>query len=165
VPNPPPPPEPALGGIDRTFALVALESNHAEIVMAQLALQRSSVDEVRGFAQKMIAEHTALGNALQPGLLRALGASSPPRQLSPSDTLTYRHLQSVSETDFDQEYMQAQIAGHLATLAAFQTEAENGTDARLKALARHWAPTIQSHLQLAVSLTNHVGGASPFKSH
>jgi hypothetical protein len=67
--------------------------------------------------------------------------------------------------DFDQEYLQAQIAGHLAALADFRAEADNGTDARVKALAQHWLPTIQSHLELAVSLTSHVGGASPFKSH
>ena len=48
-------------------------------------------------------------------------------------------------------------------LMAFQTEAENGTNAQLKELARKWMPTIQAHLQLAVDTAKHVGGASPFK--
>jgi predicted outer membrane protein len=58
-----------------------------------------------------------------------------------------------------------QIGGHLAALTAFQTEADNGTDPQLKALARKWLPSIQAHFELAVDLTQHVGGASSFKSH
>jgi len=146
VRNPPAPATPTLAGLDRTFALAALQANHAEIATAQFALERSSVAEVRGSAEKMISEHTALGSAMQPAILHALGTSSPPQQLSAGDTLTYRHLQTVPEADFDQEYLQAQIAGHLAALADFRAEADNGTDARVKALAQHWLPTIQSHI-------------------
>jgi hypothetical protein len=32
-------------------------------------------------------------------------------------------------------------------------------------LALRWLPTIEAHLQLAVALTQHIGGASPFKQH
>ncbi|MGI0133874.1 MAG: DUF4142 domain-containing protein, partial [Candidatus Micrarchaeaceae archaeon] len=65
----------------------------------------------------------------------------------------------------DQAYMLQQIGDHLATMTAFQTEAENGSDPQLKALVRKWLPTIKAHLELAVDTEQHIGGASPFKSH
>ena len=155
---------PPLAGIDKIFALAAAESNAAEMAMAALAVKRSHTPEVVSFANKMLTEHMQLGDSLAPALQRVLGMP-PPKTLSPGDQLTYRHLQTVSDVDFDQAYLLAQIAGHLAALGAFQTEDDNGTDAQLKMMARKWTPTIQAHLELAVEETKHVGGDSPFKSH
>jgi putative membrane protein len=160
----PPSTLPALQGIDKTFALTALAANRAEILMARLALQRSNVNEVRGFAQKMLAEHGALAESMGAALRRAAG-SAEPRELSGPDALTYRRLQVVPDADFAQQYLIAQVGAHLATSSAFQTEADDGADPQLKALARRWLPTIQAHLQLALFLTGSIGGASPFKQH
>lgn len=102
---------------------------------------------------------------MHPVLSRTLGALAPPERLSSPDVLAMRHLESVSPVDFDQACAVQQIGDHLATLTAFQTEAENGTNPRLKALARKWLATIQAHLELAVDLTQHIGGSSPFKSY
>ena len=155
---------PAIPGIDRTFALAALQGNAAELDMAQLAMRRSSVPEVKAFAEKMMSEHMGLEDALKPALLRVLGAP-PVTRLAAPDMLAVAHLQTISDVDFDQVYATQQIGDHLATLTAFRTEADNGTDPQLKLLARKWLPTIEAHLQLAVGLTQHIGGDSPFKTH
>ena len=148
--------------VDRLFTIAATQGNNAELDMAELTLKRGSADEVKAYAQKMIAEHKGLMDEMTPALQRVLG-NSPTERLAPSDQLAMRHLEAVKPVDFDQLYVMTQISGHLATLTAFQTEADNGTDAQLKELARKWMPTIQAHLQLAVDLAKHVGGASPFK--
>ncbi len=149
--------------VDRTFALAAMQGNNAEIDMAQLALKRGTANEVKGYAGKMIAEHGGLMKEMEPVLRTALGAPAPPERLAAPDMLAMRHLESVSPVDFDQAYVMQQIGDHLATLTAFHTVAENGTNPQLKALARKWTPTIQAHLELAVDLTQHIGGSSPFK--
>ncbi|MBV9038798.1 MAG: DUF4142 domain-containing protein [Acidobacteriaceae bacterium] len=154
--------QPSSAEVDRLFALAAIQGSNAEIDMAELALKRGSANEVKSYAGKMIAEHKGLMDEMMPVLQRVL-ASPPAERLAPADQLAMRHLESVKPVDFDQVYIMQQIGGHLATLTAFQTEADNGTDAQLKELVRKWTPTIQAHLELAVDTAKHVGGASPFK--
>lgn len=150
--------------VDRIFALAAIQGNDAELDMAQLALRRGGANEVKSYAGKMIAEHGGMMEEMLPALRRVLGGS-PPQRLAPPDALAYRRLQNLAPADFDQAYAMQQIGDHLATLAAFQTEAEDGADPQLVALVRKWTPTIQAHLELAVDLTRHIGGSSPFKQH
>jgi len=154
---------PESASVDRTFALAAMQGNNAEMDMAQLALKRGTANEVKGYAGKMIAEHSGLMKEMEPVLRTVLGASAPLERLAAPNMLAMRHLESVGPVDFDQAYVMQQIGDHLATLTAFHTVAENGTNPQLKALARKWTPTIQAHLELAVDLTQHIGGSSPFK--
>ncbi|MBV9304235.1 MAG: DUF4142 domain-containing protein [Acidobacteriaceae bacterium] len=153
---------PTSANVDRTFAIVATQGNNAELDMAQLALKRGTANEVKGFAQKMIAEHEGLMKEMPPSLRKFANAAAVER-LAPVDALALRHLESVDPVDFDQAYAMQQIGDHLAALTAFYAEADNGTDPQLKALARKWLPSIQAHLELAVDLTQHIGGSTPFK--
>lgn len=154
--------QPTSAEVDRLFAIAAMQGNNAEIDMAELALRRGSANEVKGFAGKMIAEHKGMMEEIMPALQRVL-SNPPAEQLAPVDQLAMHHLEAVKPVDFDQVYVMEQIGSHLATLTAFQTEADNGTDAQLKELVRKWMPTIEAHLQLAVDTAKHIGGASPFK--
>ncbi len=151
-------------GIDHTFAIAASQGNNAEMDMANLALKQAHAGEAVSFARTMIEEHEAMAKQFQPATSRLLPAG-PPERLAPADMLAFEHLQTVSAVDFDQEYLIGQVGGHLATLTVFQTEADNGTDPELKELARKWLPTIKSHLELAVDMTKHIGGSSPFKGN
>ncbi|MGA8026290.1 MAG: DUF4142 domain-containing protein [Bryobacteraceae bacterium] len=151
--------------VDRTFVIVAMQGNSAELDMARMAMQHGRANEVRGFAGKMIAEHEGMMHEMQPVLLRILAAPGPPERVSGASLLALHHLEELGPVDFDQAFAMQQIGGHLAMLTAFQTEADQGVDPELKALARKWLPSIQAHLELAVDLTQHIAGASPFKSH
>jgi putative membrane protein len=160
--SPAPMHQPESADVDRVFAVAFIQASNAEMDFANLAAQRATANEVKGYGAKMTAEHKGMSDELMPVLERLL--SAPPSQmLSPADELAKKHLEAVKPPDFDQEYIMTQIGGHLAMLTAFQTEAENGTDAQLKELVRRWTPTIQAHLELAVDVAKHVGGSSPFK--
>ena len=160
--EPAPTQQPSSADVDRLFAMTAMEGNNAEMEMAELALKQGSANEVKGYAGKMIAEHKGLMEEMMP-VLQSILANSPPERLAPPDQLALRHLESLTPVDFDQDYVVGQIGGHLTMLTAFKTEAANGTNAQLKELVRKWTPTIQAHLELAIDLARHVGGASPFK--
>ena len=116
--------QPSSAEVDRLFALAATQGSNAEIDMAELALKRGSADEVKAYAAKMIAEHKGLMDELMPVLQRVL-PNGPAERLAPADQLALRHLESVKPVDFDQLYVMQQIGGHLATLTAFHTEADN----------------------------------------
>ena len=155
---------PTAAGIDRLFAVAVMQGHAAEMDMADLALRRGRADEVRGYAAKMMAEHRGLMAEMSPVLRRVLrGAAVQPRLAAP-DALALHHLAAVPPADFDQLYLLQQIGDHLAALSAFLTEVDNGADGPLKMIARKWTPTVQAHLELAVDLSRHVGGESPFKS-
>jgi len=163
VPAPPAPlNQPQSGDVDRVFALAFMQGSNAEMDLAGLATQRGTANEVKGYAAKMTAEHKGMTEEMMPVLQRILN-TPPAQRLAPTDELAMKHLEAVKPVDFDQEYIMSQIGGHLAMLTAFQTEADNGTDAQLKELVRRWTPTIRAHLELAVDITKHVGGSSPFK--
>ena len=49
----------ALTARDAGFIAAQLENNMAEVLAAQLALERSEDPNVRGFAQKMITDHNS----------------------------------------------------------------------------------------------------------
>jgi putative membrane protein len=150
------------GDVDRTFAIAFIEGSNAEMELAEIASQRATANEVKGYAAKMIAEHKGMAEEMMP-VLQRLVTAQPGTRLAPTDELAMKHLNAVKPVDFDQQYVMTQIGGHLAMLTAFQTEADNGTDAQLKEVVRKWTPTIQAHLELAVDVVKHVGGSSPFK--
>ena len=74
--------QPASPAVDRLFALAAMQGNNAEIDMAQLALHRGSANEIKGYAGKMIAEHTGMMQEMMPALRRVLHAAAPPSRLA-----------------------------------------------------------------------------------
>lgn len=154
--------EPQSEDVDRLFAVTFMQGNNAEMDLAELALRRGTANEVLGYAGKMIAEHKGMSEEMMPVLQHVL-STPPAARLAPPNDLAKRHLEAVKPVDFDQLYVMTQIGGHLAMLAAFQTEVDNGTDPQIKELARKWMPTIQAHLELAVDTAKHVGGSSPFK--
>ena len=150
-----PAPSPA---IDRAFALAAAESARAELVMAQLALSRSRTDAVRAFARQTIAEQTGLAQQLTPHLRRVYRGTVP-SDLTASDMLTYYRLAHAKSVEFDETYALAQVGGHVSAFGAFETESVDGSDPQLKAVVRRWTPTIESHLEKAIDLMQHVGGS------
>jgi len=146
--------------VDRWFILAGSAGSQGEIAMAKLALRRSHTDEVRAFAATMISEHTGLLQAMT----RAAGRALPMPAPAPADQLAMYQLEHATDVDFDQMYVMDEVAGHMQTLGAFQTEDDHGANAALKAFAKQWTPTIQSHLQTAVDITKHVGADSPLKT-
>jgi putative membrane protein len=144
--------------IDRAFALAAAENTHAELVMAQLALSRSRSDAVRAFARQMISEQSGLAQQLTPQLRRVYRGAVP-SDLSAGDILTYYRLAHATSVAFDETYALAQVGGHVSAFGAFETESVDGSDPQLKAVVRRWTPTIESHLEKAIDLMQHVGGS------
>lgn len=139
--------ETANSTLEREFIIMAAQGNNAEIQTSQVALQRSESDSVRQYAQRMIEEHTAANQQLEP--LAAQQGIELPTTASSFDTAVLEKLTQVSDEQFDQAYMDTQVNAHLKSLAVFRTGARQVTDADLKNYAATLLPSIQEHLAIA----------------
>ena len=136
---------------DTTFMEKAAQGNIAEINAANMALQKSTSDSVKAFAQMMIDDHT---KALTD--LKALASSKGVQLPDSTDELhktAAKQLSMLQGAEFDKTYLQGQVRDHQATIALFQEEAGHGEDAQTKAFAAKTLPTLMMHLEHVTAIT------------
>jgi putative membrane protein len=135
---------------DRLFVKNALQGGIAEVQLGQLTLQKSNNDQVKQFAQKMIDDHTKLGDQMKP-VAQQVGVTVP-TQPSKKDKQTMAKLQALSGAAYDQAYIKDMVKDHKQDLSEFQLEASSGQDAAVKDAATQGSQVISQHLQLAQQL-------------
>jgi putative membrane protein len=135
---------------DKMFLRDATQGSNFEIKTAQLAMQKSSSDDVKQFAQMMITDHTKLNQDMQPVAQQA--GVTPPTGISKKDKATYARLSGLSGNAFDQAYIKTMCKDHTADLKAFKMEANNGQLASEKQAAQQGAGVVSMHLQHAEDL-------------
>ncbi|WP_088890508.1 DUF4142 domain-containing protein [Leptolyngbya ohadii] len=138
--------------LDQEFIRMAAQSNNAEIATSQLALQKSSNEEVREYAERMIQEHTLANQRLQP--IAARYGVQLPTGVDPLSAAISQRLSQLSGQEFDRGYMQAQASAHMRTVALFQTQIAQGQAPEAKAYASALLPNVQDHYQMANAMSN-----------
>jgi putative membrane protein len=136
--------------MDRMFVSRAMQGSMAEVQLAQLTLQKSSNDQVKQFAQRMIDDHTKLNEQMKP-VADQLGVKAPD-QISKNDRKTIAKLQGLSGSAYDQAYIRDMVKDHKQDLSQFQTEASSGQDQTVKDAANQGSKVIAQHLQMAQQL-------------
>ncbi len=136
--------------MDRMFVSRAMQGSMAEVQIAQLTLQKSSNDQVKQFAQRMIDDHTKLNEQMKP-VADQLGVTAPD-QISKNDRKTIAKLQGLSGSAYDQAYIRDMVKDHKQDLSQFQTEASSGQDQTVKDAANQGSKVIAQHLQMAQQL-------------
>jgi putative membrane protein len=135
---------------DILFVKNALQGGIAEVQLGQLTLQKSNNDQVKQFAQKMIDDHTRMGDQMKP-VAQQVGVSVP-TQPSKKDKQTMAKLQALSGPAYDQAYIKDMVKDHKQDLSEFQMEASSGQDPAVKDAATQGSQVIAQHLQLAQQL-------------
>ncbi len=136
--------------MDKMFVKKALQGGMAEVQLGQLTLQKSNNDQVKQFAQRMIDDHTKLGEQMKP-VAQQVGVSEP-NGLSKKDKATIAKLQALSGPAYDQAYIKDMIKDHKQDLSEFQTEASSGQDQTVKDAANQGSKVIAEHLQMIQQL-------------
>ena len=132
--------------MDKMFVKKALQGGMAEVQLGQLTLQKSNNDQVKQFAQRMIDDHTKLGEQMKP-VAQQLGVSDP-NGISKKDKTTMAKLQGLSGPAYDQAYIKDMVKDHKQDLSDFQTEASSGQDQTVKDAANQGSKVIAQHLQM-----------------
>ena len=132
---------------DRVFVKDALEGGMAELQLGQLALQKSNNADVKQFAQRMVDDHTKMGEQMKP-IAQQIGVKIPDGP-SKKDKQTIAKLQELNGDDFDKAYMKDMVKDHKSDLNDFKTEAATGSNPAVQNAANQGSLVIGEHLQMA----------------
>jgi putative membrane protein len=132
--------------MDKMFVAKAMQGGMAEVQLGQLTLQKSSDEQVKQFAQKMIDDHSKMIDQMKP-VAQQLGVSVP-NKVSKKDTKTMAKLEGLSGSAYDQAYILDMVKDHKQDLSDFQTEASAGQDQTAKDEANQGSKIISQHLQM-----------------
>lgn len=144
---------------DKIFIRKAAEGGMAEVQYGQLALQKSSNDAVKEFAQKMIDDHTRLNENMKP-VADTLGVPAP-KKLNKEDQEEYDKLSALSGPDFDKEYLTAMVKDHRKDLREFREEETEASDPALKDEVSKGETVISEHMRMVYQLAKANGVVFP----
>ena len=136
--------------MDKKFVKEALMGGMAEIQLGQLATQKSSSDDVKQFGQKMVDDHTKLGDQMKT-VAGQIGVT-PPTTVSPKDQALMTKLQAMSGDQFDKAYLRAMVKDHEKDDMDFKKEASSGTSQAVKDAASQGDQVVEQHLQMVKEL-------------
>jgi putative membrane protein len=139
----------ALTQRDAEFIAAQLESNMAEVLAAQRALEHSQNPNVRGFAQKMITDHNYAQGTLEP---IASMHQIPPPALSDHHREMLDRLSRLSGPAFDREYVNSMVNEHALEITEYNTELPVVVDAHVSAWVQNTRPMLLQHHEIAQQL-------------
>jgi putative membrane protein len=132
--------------MDKAFVRQALQGGMAEVQLGQLALQKSSNPDVKQFAQKMVDDHTKLGDAMKQVAQQM--SVKPPDSLSGKDKSTMAKLNALNGDEFDKAYIKDMVKDHKQDEKEFKQEASNTSNPALKDIVSQGGQMIGQHLQM-----------------
>jgi len=132
---------------DSEFAKAAAQGGLAEVKLGELAENKATNNTVKELGQRMVDDHTKADESLKTAASQ--DNISTPAEMDAKDQATYDRLSKLSGTAFDRAYARVMVRDHVADIAAFRHEANNGKDASIKTFAAQTLPTLQEHLKLA----------------
>lgn len=149
----------ALSLTDRNLMDEIAYANLSEIEAGKMAQSKSTNDQVKNFAQRMIDDHTKAQQELQQ-LADAKGVKLP-TEPDARHKAEAKKLQAMPEAQFDKQYIeQGGLTDHRKTHQLLSRVEARATDPDLKSLASKMLPTINQHLSMAQEVSGAKSGAS-----
>ena len=123
-----------LSAKDKKFMLEPGKGGQMEVAKGKLAAQNGQSADVKDFGNRMVTDHSRWNDELM-ALAKEEGVSIPKAK-------------APGKWKSDKDYMNDMVDDHTKDLAAFQDEAQNGTDPDLKSWADKTAKGVQKHLDM-----------------
>jgi putative membrane protein len=143
---------------DSAFIREALVGNQQEIRLGTLAEQKATNPAVKQFAQRMVTDHTTMGNQWI-GLAASNGLPLKPSADSAQEQEAGR-LEQLSGAEFDRAYMTSMIQDHQQDVETFQSRGPSANSAEARQLAASGLVTIRQHLSMAMQVGREVGATN-----
>jgi len=131
---------------DKAFVHDALQGGMAEVQLGQLAVEKGSSEDVKQFGQKMVADHTRLGDQMKQ-VAQQMDVKLP-NGPSKKDKELYSKLQGLSGQQFDNAYITAMVKDHKKDAETFKAKAQQSQNPALQQAAQQGAQVIDQHLQM-----------------
>lgn len=130
-----------------SLLFAAFQDGMGEILLSNLALQKSSNVDMQQYAQTMINDHNQ-ANAQVLQLAQAKNLQLP-YEISPEQLLAYINLSRTTGADFDKKYIGLNVTIHQRDVQEFQDRSANEPDADIRAFATATLPVLTTHLNRA----------------
>jgi putative membrane protein len=146
---------------DPQVAMIAVVANSADSAAGVQAKEKAMNPDVKGFAQTMITDHTAV-NKQATELAKKLNVTPSPTDASQklqSDADNARNgLASKTGKDYDKAYIDNEVAYHQAVLDALDKQlSPSAQNAELKNLLTQVRPAVAAHLDRAKAIQGRLG--------
>ena len=132
---------------DRAFLTEVAQNGILEIALGRLALQKGKGADVKRFAQRVVTDHTKVGNEVKK--IATAKNITLPTDMTDAQKSTVTRLTALSAAEFDREFMTLMSESHDRSVTKFQEISRNGTDAEIKAFATKTLPTLEEHQKMA----------------
>jgi len=137
-----------------SFAKAVLSANKFEIDSSKRVLEKSASDDVKTFAEQMIADHTKTGEQLwnvtsrQGDMPKAASADDEPPavDLSSKDAAALKLLEGKDGAEFQAANIDAQDKAHREAVDLFRAYASHSDDEALAAFASKTLPVLEMQL-------------------
>ncbi len=139
-----------VSAMDKMFMMEAGAGGNTEVAASKVALERSSNDRVKGFANMMISDHTKAGDELKS--LASAHSVTLPDSVMEKQHAELNTLRSASAKSFDKDYINMMVKDHKATVDKFKMAAQKCDAGDLKGWASKTLPTIQMHTDSAMAI-------------
>lgn len=143
--------------VDRDgFLDMVVSSNNWEIQSSELAKKKTTREDIRKLADKIIFDHVGAAVKLKARLEnRPQDAESlPAADLAPKHRDMLDQLEAApSGPEFDALYLKLQGDAHMEAIALFRNYVASGEDQQLVGFARETLPALESHLARVTELS------------
>lgn len=141
---------------DAQIAAIVVAANQVDIDAGELAASRTANAEVKGFAQTMVTDHSAVNRSaveLVTKLKVTPEANDTSKALQDGGRTNLAKLRELRGKDFDQAYVDHEVAYHEQVIQAIDSVLIPGAkNAELKALLVKVRPAFLAHLEHAKHL-------------
>ena len=128
---------------DKVFLKKASEGNNAEIEAGRLAASKGNSAEVKNFGQKMVDDHTKLGEQMKPFLDKYKVDTE--GKMNDDQQKMMAELQAASGDDFDKKYIAAMVKDHHKDYRMFMMEFRTTGDNELRSAVKEASDVIKEH--------------------
>lgn len=129
------------------FVTEAGQSGMREVEMGTAASAKAYSQEVKTYAQQIVADHSKANNELKE--LAAKKNITLPNQQPESSKADHDKMMAAKDLDFDKAFMQMMVNDHKRSVELFEDASKDCEDAELKAFASKHLPILQRHLETA----------------
>lgn len=152
-----PPTAAAVAAADRNFVTTAASMGMLEVEASRLALERTKHPQLRGFAQRMVDEHSKSNDELK-SIAKDAGLTDVPATTMGKYNAMLEKLRALKDADFDREYAaQIGVASHTEAVALFDQASRDVSNPQLKEFAAKTLPHLREHLKESQAVAKAVG--------
>jgi len=141
---------------DKDFVSRTHQNGMAEIQLGQLAVQKSSSEDVKEFSRKMMDDHETIVDHMEWAAQHM--SMRMPSGISKKNKELIAKLQGLSGSEFDNAYIVAMVKDHKNDEGEFREEARQCRNPNLLRLVQQESPLIEQQLQTIeqIAQTHHL---------